>query len=72
MSRACCAHTMHMLSACNVLGACHTGGAPCAVPTLCHSRLFSTRFPDVQGDCGNYCVPIHRTAQISPKTQVKS
>ena len=45
-----------------------TGGALCAVPALCvhcvKSRL------DGQGDRSNYCVPIHRTAQILAQSKI--
>ena len=39
----------------------HWGAAPCAVRKV---GWFGPVFPDGQGGRGNYCVPIHRTAQI--------
>ena len=49
------------------------GGAPCTVPALCphctKRRLFSTIFPDGQGDHRNHCVPTHRTAQIPTQSK---
>ena len=31
--------------------------------------VFDLAFPNGQGDCGNYCVPMHRTAQILTQSQ---
>ena len=31
--------------------------------------LFRPVFPDDQGDCGNFCSPVHRTAQIVTQSQ---
>ena len=39
-------------------------GAHCARPVR-KVGYFRTVFPNDQGDCGNYCVPIHRTARAS-------
>ena len=40
------------------------GGEGLALCTVRKVGCFGPVFPDGQGDRGNYCVPIHRTAQI--------
>ena len=32
---------------------------------------FGPVFPDGQGDCSSYCVPIHRTAQILTQSKTE-
>ena len=47
----------------------HLQGAPCCARAVQKAGHFRPIFPDGQGDRGNYCVPIHRTAQIQKLRQ---